>query len=169
MISGQKILIGMAMLVVGSAALAQDTMGPLPDPSHIPFFLPQNIKWQTGGEQAGQRSEVYPLFGDVNKPGPYAVLLKWLPGNMSRPHFHGKTRYITVISGHWWVSSSNVFDPNKTYPLPPGTIVQDVANTVHWDGAKNEPVILEIVGDGPAPNISVDEKGKPLPHQSGSK
>jgi hypothetical protein len=159
--SRQNIVIGLAIMGASSVALAQDAVGPMPDPTHIPFVLSKDIKWQTGGEKSGQRSEVYPLFGDVNKPGPYALLLKWLPGNMSRPHFHEKTRYITVLSGHWWVSSSNVFDPSKTYPLPPGTLVQDVANTVHLDGAKNETVVLEIMGDGTAPNIDVDETGKP--------
>ena len=56
---------------------------------------------------------------------------------------------------------------HKTYPLPAGTIARDVANTVHWDGAKDEPVVLEIVGEGPAPNIHVDETGKPLPPRQG--
>ena len=152
-----------AILAVGSAALAQDSIGPKPDPTHIPFILPQNIPWKGFGEG----SRTYPIFGDVNKPGPYAVLLMWPPHQMSRPHFHQKLRYITVLSGHWWVSSSNVYDPSKTYPLPPGTLVQDMPNTVHWDGAKDEPVVLEIMGDGPAPNINVDEKGKPLPPQPG--
>ena len=38
------------------------------------------------------------LFGDPSKPGPYVVRLKWLPGNMSRPHFHPNDRFFAVIS-----------------------------------------------------------------------
>jgi hypothetical protein len=148
-----------ATMVLGSAALAQDSIGPKPDPTHIPFILPKDIPWKGFGEG----SRTYTLFGDVNKPGPYALLLMWPPHQMSKPHFHQKLRYITVLSGHWWVSSSNVYNPSKTYPLPPGTLVQDMPNTVHWDGAKDEPVVLQIMGDGPAPNINVDEHGKPLP------
>lgn len=131
-----------------------------PDPTHIPIVLPENIPWEgrVGHEQH------YNVMGDPKKEGPYIQILKWWPGNFSRPHFHEKQRYIAVLSGTWWVSSSTHFDPDKTYPLHAGTLVQDNVNTVHWDGAKSStgPVVLEIVGDGPAPNINVDENGKPL-------
>lgn len=131
-----------------------------PDPVHIPFILPENIPWegQVGHEQH------FNVMGDPRKPGPYIQILKWWPGNFSKPHFHTQQRYITVLSGTWWVSSSTHYDPDKTYPLAAGTLVQDNANTVHWDGSKagGEPVVLEIVGDGPAPNVNVDESGKPI-------
>lgn len=147
-----------AILAAMSFAHAQE--GPLPDPSHIPFTVPDNIAWE-GDPARGEQQ--FKLFGDPSKPGWYAILLKWYPGHFSKPHLHPNVRYITVLSGHWWVSSSNVYDPSKTYPLPAGTIARDEAGTVHWDGAKDEPVVLEIVGEGPAPNIAVDQDGKPLP------
>ncbi|HUO22084.1 MAG TPA: cupin domain-containing protein [Caulobacteraceae bacterium] len=130
-----------------------------PDPGHVPFILPQDIPW-TGTPGKEQQ---FKMVGDPSKPGPYVLLLKWWPGNFSRPHFHGMPRFITVISGTWWVSTSNHFDPDKTYPFGPGTISQDVIDTVHWDGAKagGDPVVLEIVGEGPVPNVNVDEDGKP--------
>ena len=34
------------------------------------------------------------------------------------------------------MSSSNVYDESKMYPLPAGTFATDVAGTVHYDGAK---------------------------------
>jgi quercetin dioxygenase-like cupin family protein len=129
-----------------------------PDPTHIPFFRPDTIPW-TG--QAGKEQQ-YNIYGDPRKAGPYAMLLKWFPGSYSKPHFHGMPRYIVVVSGTWWVSSSTKFDPTKTYPLGPGSVVSDVVNTVHWDGAKDGPVVLMIVGEGPVPNVNVDENGKPL-------
>jgi quercetin dioxygenase-like cupin family protein len=33
------------------------------------------------------------------------VLTKWLPGHMSRPHFHPNDRFITVLKGTWWVGT----------------------------------------------------------------
>jgi quercetin dioxygenase-like cupin family protein len=130
-----------------------------PDNTHIPFFTPDAIPW-TG--QAGKEQQ-YMIYGDTRKPGPYAMLLKWYPGAFSKPHFHDRPRYIVVIAGTWWVSSSNKYDPSKTYPLKPGSVVSDEVNTVHWDGAKTEPVVLMIVGDGPVSNINVDETGKAIP------
>ena len=115
MIAILGVAIGMA---VGAAALATtahaqnakatitDPAGPSPDPTHIPFVLPKDIKWtgQEGRQQQGL------LFGDPNKPGLYGVVIKWYPGNFSQPHFHDQERYAYIISGTWWVSTSNVYD-----------------------------------------------------------
>src|SRR6185503_15385128 len=81
------------------------------DPKIVGFKLPDQIEWKTN--PAGtNRSAV--LQGDPSKPGPYAVLLQWLPGNMSRPHFHPNDRFFIVVSGTWWVGSGPTFDPNAT-------------------------------------------------------
>jgi hypothetical protein len=79
--------------------------------------------------------------------------------------FHSADRWIYVVSGTWWVSSSSHFDPATAYPLPAGTFAIDRANTVHWDGAKagGEPAVLELVGMGPVTSTGVGENGEPLP------
>jgi quercetin dioxygenase-like cupin family protein len=143
---------------LSSLAAAQ---GPPPDPAHIPFTLPADIQWT--GPHGGEYTAT--LFGDPNKPGPYGILAKWMPGNYSHPHFHSADRWIYVVSGTWWVSSSSHFDPAMAYPLPAGTFAIDRANTVHWDGAKagGEPAVLELVGMGPVTSTGVDENGQPLP------
>jgi hypothetical protein len=57
---------------------------------------------------AGNQQAV--LFGDPNKRGLYGVMVKWLAGNhFSRPHFHPNDRFITVLSGTWWVGSGPDF------------------------------------------------------------
>lgn len=93
------------------------------------------------------RQQTAVLYGDQSKEGPYGVLIKWAPGAFSRPHFHDQTRWIYVVSGTWWVSSSNVYDERTTYPFHAGTFSTDVANTVHWDGARTG---REGAGDHPA-------------------
>ena len=122
------------------------TSQPLPDPGHIPIIFGKDIPWK--GEN-GEHSAA--LFGDPNKPGIYGVLIKWDPGHNSKPHFHSTDRYIYVVSGSWWVSSSTHYDPSKMYPIPAGSYVRDIQNTIHWDGAKAEtgPCILLLVGEGP--------------------
>jgi hypothetical protein len=140
--------------------------GPPPDPTHIPFTLPADIKWT--GPHGGEYTAI--LFGDPSKPGPYGLLAKWMPGSFSHPHFHSAERWIYVVSGTWWVSSSTHFDPSTTYPLPAGTFAIDRPNTVHWDGAKEggDPAVLELVGMGPVTTTSVDEDGKPVPAKAPS-
>jgi quercetin dioxygenase-like cupin family protein len=148
-------------------ATASDPPGAPPDPTHIPIILPNDIKW-TG---TVGRSQSAVLYGEPNTPGSsYGVLMKWYPGNFSRPHFHTAPRWIYVISGTWWVSSSNVYNEKLTYPVPAGSFVQDIMNTVHWDGSRagdKEPTLLLITGIGPAANRPVDENGKPMPGRGG--
>jgi|SoiMethySBSTD1v2_1073268.scaffolds.fasta_scaffold58135_4 hypothetical protein len=149
-------------------ATLSDPEGKPPDPGHIPFVLPKDIKW-TGDPK---RQETAVLFGDQSKEGPYGVLIKWHPGAFSRPHFHDQTRWIYVVSGTWWVSSSNVYDEKTTYPFHAGTFSTDVANTVHWDGAREgekEPAVILLTGVGPVKTVQVDENGKPLPPRAPAK
>ena len=123
---------------------------PKPDPNHIIFTPPKDIKWKMG-----KASDQAVIFGDPGKPGIYGILIRWHPGNFSRPHFHNTDRYAYVVSGTWWVSSNDTFDTDKTYPMPAGSVVTDLANTVHFDGAKDEPALLELVGMGPVTTTPV--------------
>jgi quercetin dioxygenase-like cupin family protein len=145
-----------------AAATVTDPPGPLPDPSHVPVVLPKDIKCNG----AVGVSQTCTLFGDPSKEGLYGVIIKWWPGHFSKPHFHDQDRYAYVISGTWWVSTSNVYDERTTYPVHAGSVSTDVKNTVHWDGARTgekEPAVLELVGMGPVKTIQVDENGKPKP------
>ena len=78
-------------------------------------------------------------------------MTKWLAGNhFSRPHSHPNDRFITVLSGTWWVGSGPYFDPNASVPMPAGTFVTHYGKQVHWDGAKDTDAVLLIVGEGQA-------------------
>lgn len=143
-----------------AGATISDPVGPIPDPSHVPLVLPKDLKCR-GAEGAQQ---VCTLFGDPEKAGLYGQIIKWWPGHFSKPHFHDQDRYAYVISGTWWVSTSNTYDERTTYPVHAGSVSIDVKNTVHWDGARageKEPAVLELVGMGPVKTIPVDENGKP--------
>jgi hypothetical protein len=119
------------------------------DPKAVVYQLPDQIKW---GPVTPAGSQQAILFGDPTKPGLYGVLNKWTKGNhFSRPHFHLNDRFITVISGTWWVGSGPVFDPdNGSVPVPAGSFVTHYGKQVHWDGAKDTDAVLLIVGEGPA-------------------
>ena len=153
---------GVGTTEIGKASI-NDPPGPMPDPSHIPFTPPENIKWE--GNPNGEQHVT--LFGDPSKPGMYAQLLKWSPGSGTKPHIHDQDRYVYVISGTWWVATSAHYDPKLSYPMPAGSFLKDVANLVHWDGVRAgaQPAILELVGMGPVKTMLVDEDGKPLPPQ----
>jgi hypothetical protein len=124
------------------------------NPAAINIQLPGQLKWTVTGSGANEAV----LFGDPSKPGWYGVLVRWDPGHMSRPHFHPNDRYVTVISGTWWVGTGPKYDPPSTKPVPAGSFVTHYAKQIHYDGAKDEPVVLEIVGMGPATSTPAETK-----------
>ena len=133
---------------LGSARAASDL-----NPGAITIHLPADIKWNKG-----TGSESATLVGDPSKPGLYVVLQKWLPHNNSRPHFHANDRFITVISGTWWVNTGAKYDPDGMKPVPAGSFVTHFGKQIHYDGARDAECILQIVGMGPATSTAAEEK-----------
>lgn len=143
-------------LTVGSVVLAA-TLGSAAqiDSKAVEFVTPDNIRWVRN--DAGTNEQAV-LFGDPDKPGPYVIRLRWLPGNMSRPHFHQNDRFFVVISGTWWLGSGETFNPQSTVPVGPGTYVIHKAKQVHYDGAKAEPAVIQVWGMGPATSYPAEKK-----------
>jgi hypothetical protein len=125
------------------------------DPKALVLKLPKDIKW-VENTAAGSAQAI--LFGDPSKPGIYGVLTKWHAGHMSRPHFHPNDRFITVISGTWWCGTGSKYDPASTIPVPAGSFVTHVGKQIHYDGAKDGDVVLQIVGEGPATSTAAEVK-----------
>jgi hypothetical protein len=96
--------------------------------------------------------EAAQLYGDLNKPGPYLVLMKWNPGWFSAPHSYATDRIQMVISGTWWVNSGADFAPDQAVQVPAGGFVKRTARTFHYDGVPRgiaEPVVIAVFGIGP--------------------
>jgi quercetin dioxygenase-like cupin family protein len=102
------------------------------------------------------------ISGDPKVPGqPYVVRNRFSPNTFSPPHFHPETRYIVVLKGTWYVGYGTDWDKTKTTPVPAGSFVVHHPNKIHWDGAKDEEVIVQIMGVGPSATIRVDASGQP--------
>ena len=146
-----RILIAAIAIALSQASIAGDI-----DRSAVDFTLAKDIKWV---RNAAGTNETAILFGDPAKAGPYVVRLKWLPGNMSRPHFHPNDRFFfSVISGTWWVGTGDKFDPDSTLPVPAGSYVVHYANKIHYDGAKGEECVIQVSGMGPATATPAEKK-----------
>ncbi|AMK79227.1 MULTISPECIES: cupin domain-containing protein [Methylomonas] len=124
------------------------------DPKAISIKLPDQINWVAN--PSGSESAV--LVGDPNKPGLYVVLNKWKAHHNSKPHSHPNDRFITVISGTWWVGTGTDYDPEHLQPVSAGSFVTHYGNEIHYDGAKDEDTILQIVGIGPATSTPAPAK-----------
>jgi len=123
------------------------------DPAQTQVTLPDQFQWKPALPGAPAHSvETVPVFGAIDRPGQYVVLIKWYPGYMSAPHSYVTDRLCFVLSGTWWVNSGETFEPDATVPVPAGGFVHRVAYTPHYDGVKKgekEPAIIGIFGEAP--------------------
>jgi hypothetical protein len=129
------------------------------DPTETAVTLADAIKWSAWSGGPPHRGEVASLYGDLDKPGPYLVLMKWNPGYMSAPHSYATDRFSLVLSGTWWVNSGADFDPNNAVPVSAGGFVRRVARTPHYDGVKceaKEPAVIALFGIAPVKLHLVD-------------
>ncbi len=116
------------------------------EPDDLGFIIAQPEDLFTDGA----RSEV--IYGDPSQPGLYVMRITFTPGSGSRPHFHSTARYITVIKGTWhtsWGPKSDVYNPVDMMPVAEGTFIYQPPEGHHYDMAKDEEVIVQIMGMGP--------------------
>jgi hypothetical protein len=117
------------------------------DPAQTQVTLPDAIEWS--GWIKGfppDSGEMAPLYGGLDKPGPYLVLMKWYPGYMSAPHTYATDRLSLVLS-------------DDTIPVPAGGFVRRVARTPHYDGVKKDardPAVIGLFGIAPVQFELVD-------------
>ena len=126
--------------------------------------LSDAIKWNAWSGGPPHSGEVATLYGALDRPGPYLVLMKWNPGYMSAPHSYATDRLSLVLSGTWWVNSGADFDPGNAVAVSAGGFVRRVAHTPHYDGVKREgrePAVIALFGIAPVKFELVDPSRPP--------
>ena len=70
----------------GSIGEPSHTDGPGPDPRET-FVLPYDkMAFQAWGSLPPDSGQMATLYGDLNKSGPYLVMMRWNPARFSAPH-----------------------------------------------------------------------------------
>jgi hypothetical protein len=143
---------------VAAAAAVLLTMTASADKARTGFVrvTPEEVVWNDRPGYDGVKFAV--IQGDPAKPGLYVIRARFSPGAMTRPHFHAEDRHVTVLKGTWYTGEGDAFDPDKTVPLKAGSYMLHPGKAHHFDGAKDEEVIVQIVGIGPSGTTVVDPK-----------
>jgi quercetin dioxygenase-like cupin family protein len=131
------------LLPIRSTVIGQRAAAP-----SVVRITPDQLKWVD--EPDGLGFKTANVEGDPKKAGLYIIQVKFPPWVMSKPHFHREDRYATVIKGTWYTGAGDDFLPDKTVALKPGSYMKHPAGAHHFDGAKDEEVIIQIVGMGPS-------------------
>ena len=137
----------MIKIVLAALLVAVCAVGATRSPYQFIRTSPEEIRWVRDTDGSGVERAT--MDGDSSKPGLYVIRVKFPPGTMSLNHFHPEDRHVVVIKGTWYTGTGDDFLPEKTVPLKPGAYMKHPANLHHFDGAKDEEVILQIVGIGP--------------------
>jgi len=147
-IATRLLLATIAALPVFAALLLARTLPGQKDAQGFVRIAPEDVKWVDEPDGLGVQRAV--IEGDPSKPGIYVIRVKFPPGVMSRNHFHREDRHAVVIKGTWYTGTGSEFAPGKTIPLKPGSYMKHPAGAHHFDGAKEEEVIVQLVGYGPS-------------------
>jgi len=137
----------LAVAVLGGVPLAHSAWGAR-DSEGFVRIKPEEVQWSDWAGSPGVKTAV--IEGDPSKPGLYVIRIKFPPGVMTRNHFHAEDRHAVVLQGTWYTGTGDVFDPAATVPLRAGSYMKHPAGAHHFDGAKDEEVIVQIVGQGPS-------------------
>ncbi len=106
-----------------------------------------------------------PVFGAQNQDGFYVYRNRFGPHATSKPHYHDKDRWVTVIKGTWYGGEGDVFNTDSMIPIKTGGFQYHQAGMHHYDGScDDQEVIVQIMGYGPVKTIQteVDAKGAPV-------
>ena len=152
-------VLALATIALGAMTLGAASFAPTParaeiDPKSITIVPFDKLNF-TGDPT---KPQIAAVFGDSTKPGLYGIVIKWPPHTNSRPHSHPNDRYITVLSGTWWINTGAKYTPETMVAMKPGSFIIHHAGEIHYDGAKDDPALIYIVGMGPAPSIDREQK-----------
>jgi len=112
---------------------------------------PEDLAWPAPTGADGISRIV--LAGDPQSEGFYLMRVRFPAGSYTMPHSHPNDRHVTVISGTWYTGTGTQFDKDAMVPLGPGSYMLHPAGAVHFDGATDGPVVVEIKGMGPGTTI----------------
>ncbi|MEY4093898.1 MAG: hypothetical protein RLZZ53_1097 [Acidobacteriota bacterium] len=126
-----------------TAALAAQAVAP-----SLPRLLlqPEVLVWNTAPN--GIQTAV--VAGDPAKPGTYVTRMRFPKGTRIQPHLHPDDRVAVLLSGTFYFGYGEMFDEAALTKIVAGTTWTEPSRTAHFGWARDEDVIVQVVGTGPS-------------------
>jgi quercetin dioxygenase-like cupin family protein len=120
-------------------------------PAEVVVVRSADVTWTDYPNRPGVKLAV--LEGDLAKPGPFIIRVKFPAGFKLAPHTHPTVEHTTVLSGSMRLGyGTNPDGPSEA--MAPGTIVITPANTPHFFSTATE-TIVQTHGIGPWGSVPV--------------
>src|SRR5712672_168036 len=156
-----KILLSTALIFAAATSLAYAQEGQVRlSPSEINSLASFNAGAGTSGVTGIQTRT---LKGDATKSGIYTIQLTIPASVRIQAHTHPDDRVATVISGTWYIGYGAKFDEAKLKALTAGSFYTEPPGVAHFAKTGNEPVVLQITGNGPTGTEYVEAGGASVP------
>ena len=107
---------------------------------------PGELKWNTGGGGISTAG----VIGDPSQPGIYVTRLRFAKGTRIQPHLHPDQRVAVVVSGSMLFGYGSTFDERALTQMVAGSTWTEPPDTAHFGWAKDEEVVIQVVGLGPS-------------------
>jgi quercetin dioxygenase-like cupin family protein len=133
----------LAVMLLVPAALAAQAGGPALPRAQV---QPDTLTWTAGGN--GIQTAI--VLGDPTKPGIYVQRLRFAKGTRIMPHMHPDDRVAVLLSGSFYFGYGDTFDEQGLAHVAAGTTWTEPAGTAHFAWARDEDVVVQIVGHGPS-------------------
>ena len=158
------LVLAAALLTQGGIDVAQAAGAPMETFIATPQQLSvnQSASKTVGVSQVGGQSAQV-LYGDPTKPGLYTVLLRLEPHKRIMPLSHPDSRFVTVLSGTFYIGFGDKYDQAGLKALPPGGIYTEPAHANHFGETQDEPVLVAITGYGPSETTYANPADAPKP------
>ena len=143
-----RFLIRLAAVLALPVALAAQGSAPVVPRLKI---QPDALTWNSGGD--GIQTAI--VLGDPTKPGIYVQRLRFAKGTRIMPHMHPDERVAVLLSGSFYFGYGETFDEQGLTHVAAGTTWTEPSNAAHFAWAKDEDVVVQVVGHGPSGSTAV--------------
>ena len=112
------------------------------------MITPADVQWGPGSPALPPGSQSFLMAGNPAKPGPFTLRAKFPADYKVPPHFHPDTETVTVLSGTFYASTGDSFDPAKGKAMSAGSFVALPGKMPHFAYTKEE-TIIQVTAMGP--------------------
>ena len=133
-------------LVLATAGLSTSSRAEQP-PAYL-RVTPEQVKWSPNRAMPdGVLTAV--LYGDPRKAGLFVMQVQMPPRTRLPVHSHPDERVRTVLSGTYYSSVGEKFDPTQLVAFPAGTVSHVPVGVWQFAETRDEAGVFQIIGVGP--------------------